>query len=288
MIESFIIIDLEWNTCRIGEDKFLNEIIEIGAVKLDRNLNIVDTFQVFVKPTFGEHLTSMVKKLTHIKNDDLINAPTFKEAYGMFCLWAKKADVLLSFGTSDILVMLENFKIHGMPLFIKFIDGYADMQLFCQNQMQIDTYNMLGLTHMAEKLEININDMSMHRALDDCKVSAKCFKALYGEEELKKYISENTPEFYAKIQFKNFYTTDLSITGLNKSELHQKCPECGCYLKRFEAWNSKYNSLRATMICGNCGKEYLCKIRLRIEYEGAKVKSALSPLDKNLSAVGQE
>lgn len=279
MIENFVIIDLEWNTCRLGGDKFLNEIIEIGAVKLNKKLEITDTFQAFVKPTFGEQLTSTVKKLTRITNEDLVDVPTFKKAYKMFSKWAEGTEVLLSFGNSDILVMLENFKAHKMPVYIDFIDGYADLQLYCQEKLQLDTANLIGLTPLAECLKINIDDMSMHRALDDCKVSAECFKRLYNED-FKSCINENNSEFYDRIQFKNSYITNLSHDGVKLAEAHLKCPECGCYLKRYDDWFHKNNSLRALMVCGKCKNRYLGRIKLRVEYDGIKVKSSFSSYEK--------
>ena len=46
----FVVMDLEWNNTYCKKKKgFLNEIIEIGAVKLDENLNQVDTFSLFIK-----------------------------------------------------------------------------------------------------------------------------------------------------------------------------------------------------------------------------------------------
>ncbi len=47
---NYIIMDLEWNNTYCKKKKgFMNEIIEIGAVKLNSNLDIVDTFSVFIK-----------------------------------------------------------------------------------------------------------------------------------------------------------------------------------------------------------------------------------------------
>ena len=45
-----IILDLEWNTAYYPkQSRFINEIIEFGAVKLDENLEVVDDFQMFVR-----------------------------------------------------------------------------------------------------------------------------------------------------------------------------------------------------------------------------------------------
>ena len=43
---NFIIFDLEWNNAyNYKLKRGMNEIIEIGAVKLDENLKVIDTFK---------------------------------------------------------------------------------------------------------------------------------------------------------------------------------------------------------------------------------------------------
>jgi DNA polymerase III epsilon subunit-like protein len=61
----FIIMDLEWNNTYARKTKgFINEIIEIGAVKLDENLNFKDKFSCLVRPQIGKKLRGSVKELT--------------------------------------------------------------------------------------------------------------------------------------------------------------------------------------------------------------------------------
>lgn len=48
---NYIIFDLEWNNAYSYAKKgFMNEIIEIGAVKLNERLEIVDTFKQLILP----------------------------------------------------------------------------------------------------------------------------------------------------------------------------------------------------------------------------------------------
>ena len=54
---SYVILDLEWNGSYSKVlHKFVNEIIEIGAVKLDDELNVCDTFTMLVAPKIGKKL----------------------------------------------------------------------------------------------------------------------------------------------------------------------------------------------------------------------------------------
>ena len=51
---NYIVFDLEWNQCPYGKEqenrRLPFEILEIGAVKLDENKNMVDSFQEVIKP----------------------------------------------------------------------------------------------------------------------------------------------------------------------------------------------------------------------------------------------
>ena len=74
----YIVFDLEFNQ---GFDRKLNktvsnekcpfEIIQIGAVKLDYNFNIIDTFNTFVKPNIYKDIHPFIKKMTGITNEDV-------------------------------------------------------------------------------------------------------------------------------------------------------------------------------------------------------------------------
>lgn len=67
------ILDLE---CTCDSPNFLRnemEIIEIGAISIDDNFNITDSFDVFVKPVIHTTLTDFCKELTTIQQSDVDN-----------------------------------------------------------------------------------------------------------------------------------------------------------------------------------------------------------------------
>ena len=74
----YIVFDLEFNQ---GFDKKLNktvsnekcpfEIVQIGAVKLNSNLEMIDTFNSFVKPNIYKEIHPFIKKMTNITNEDV-------------------------------------------------------------------------------------------------------------------------------------------------------------------------------------------------------------------------
>ena len=81
--ECQIVLDLEWNQpsspkAMVRSPVFLRgEIIQIGAVKLNEDLEIIDTFKIMVKPKYYRTMHKTVSGLTK----DAAQAPCF--SYGV-------------------------------------------------------------------------------------------------------------------------------------------------------------------------------------------------------------
>ena len=94
----FIILDLE-ATCTDNRNIYFdNEVIEIGAVKIE-NKQVIDEFQSFVRPVVNTELTEFCKNLTSINQSDVDNAEIFPNVLDNFLSWCydgitNKNDVL--------------------------------------------------------------------------------------------------------------------------------------------------------------------------------------------------
>lgn len=85
----YVVIDLEMcKTSKVYKITYpyAREIIQIGAVMMDDNLEIVDEFNEFVKPQYGD-LDSFIKKLTGITKKDLSSASMLAEVFERFNAW---------------------------------------------------------------------------------------------------------------------------------------------------------------------------------------------------------
>ena len=112
----------------------MNEIIEIGAVKLDSNLEVIDTFSVFIKAQLGKKLHSRVKELTNITNDDISAGTPFSQAMSNFRKWVSHEDnIILTWGDTDIRVLIENFKYFNGISFIPFLNLLVCYLFFIMN-----------------------------------------------------------------------------------------------------------------------------------------------------------
>ena len=59
----YVIMDLEWNNSYNKYKKcFVNEVLEIGAVMADEELEVIDTFSVIIKSQLIKKLSGRVKK----------------------------------------------------------------------------------------------------------------------------------------------------------------------------------------------------------------------------------
>ena len=131
---NFIIFDLEWNNAYSYAKKgFLNEIIEIGAVKLNNKLETVDTFKQLVMPKLTKKLSGRCKNLTNITNEELKdNGVPFSQAIKEFARWSKgENNLFMTWSNSDLYVLTSNYQASLGNLNIDFIPKYCDAQKYC-------------------------------------------------------------------------------------------------------------------------------------------------------------
>lgn len=189
---NFIIFDLEWNNAyNYKLKRGMNEIIEIGAVKLDENLKVIDTFKQLIKPKLSKKLGSRFKNLTHITIDEINQSGiSFENAFDNFSKWCGKGDNLfLSWSTSDLYTLVANFKEFENTVYVDFISKYADAQKYCMHFIEnADSSNQISLSNCAEIFEIDTDCINFHRALEDCMITAYCFEKVYDADILQNFI----------------------------------------------------------------------------------------------------
>lgn len=101
----YAVLDLEMCTVPKGYRKFgfkyRQETIQIGAVLLDENYEIIDEFNSYVKPEYGV-IDGFIQNLTGISQHDVAAAPCFEEAMEAFLDWLPADDVrCVSWSNSD-------------------------------------------------------------------------------------------------------------------------------------------------------------------------------------------
>jgi 3'-5' exoribonuclease 1 len=113
---NYVIVDLE-ATCWEGRDGSKNETIEIGAVLVNEQKQMLSEFEQFVKPRINPILSDFCKDLTSITQAQVDVAPYFYEAVGSFQKWITQygAEYLLcSWGFYDKRQFEQDCRLHGL------------------------------------------------------------------------------------------------------------------------------------------------------------------------------
>ncbi len=269
----YIIMDLEWNNSYMkSAQRFVNEIIEVGAVKLDENLNTVSTFSEIIKPVLSKKLRSRIKNLTNISNDDIKAGKPFATVIREFEKWVGDNSVVLSWGDTDIRTLITNIKCFLNKEDISFIRKYADLQRYCQNFINMENVQQAGLSYAAECLQIDAEKFPHHRALDDSLLSAECFKKTFNKEKLNEFIKECNEDFYARLAFHPYVIRKKDDPLIDKNVFNCVCDICGGNVKVIKKWKFSNQSFRGIFYCGKCDREFRVSLRIKKFYDRIDIK----------------
>lgn len=275
----YIVMDMEWNTAYSKKiSGFMNEIIEIGAVKLNDALEELDSFSVIVKPQVGKRLQSRVKTLTHLTNEDVANGISFQKAFRQFTAWVgAQENVFLTWGDGDIRTLITNSTYFLEQETLPFVYSYADAQKYCQSFTDVaDASHQLGLSAAAEKLGIDPDEFPHHRALDDSRLTVACIRSVFDAEKLKKYIARCDSEFYARLAFKPYFISDIHNPAIDKRAFYCLCDVCGGKVRQEKKWKHSNHTFRAIFYCKNCDRRFRVSVRFKQLYDRVNIHKTYS------------
>ena len=274
----YIVVDLEWNGSYSKKAHgYFNEIIEIGAVKLDESMHVVDTFRAAIRPVVSKKLSTIVTDLTNITAEELEDGTTFARMVRQFGRWVGDEPwTLLTWSTTDLLVLMENCRFFYGKQEIPFLQNYMDFQAYAQERMGIGSGQQLGLAKAGEMLGIPEDDMSLHRALDDSLLTAEILKKVYDFATFTAAVQPVDEEFYRRITFKTVIINDLNNPLVKRSELAFDCPKCGHNMRRKGQWRFHSRAFCAEFHCRTCDTRYNGRVQFRLKYEGVQVKKSLN------------
>ncbi len=280
----FIIFDLEWNNAYNYKTKTgMNEIIEIGAVKLNERLEITDTFKQLIKPQVSKKLGSRFKNLTNITMEE-INASgvDFDKAFADFARWSGgKENIFLSWSNSDLYTLVFNYQRFKNTSYIDFLGYYADAQKYCMSFLEdCNSGNQISLSKCAERFDININDLALHRALEDCYVTAFCFKKVYDKEKFLTFVSKCDKAFFERLVFKPYCITNLNDDIFDVNSVTLECPVCGGEVVVLNEYEFSNNAFRNAGKCKKCKKKLWVYVRAKKTYDDIVVSKRLVVINR--------
>ncbi|HIW74022.1 MAG TPA: exonuclease domain-containing protein [Firmicutes bacterium] len=280
---TYVILDLEWNGAYTRKTHgFFNEIIEIGAVKINDRLEQEDTFHAVIRPVVSRKLTTLVQDLTGIGEEELEEGEPFSRAVSRLRRWiGDRQAVVMTWSTTDLMVLLENCRYFLHSERIPFMNRYADLQAYCQARLHYGTAQQMGLSRACELLEIPEEGMELHRALDDSILTGQVFTRVYEPASFAGAVRAADREFYDRLTFKTVIISDIHDEHVNREDLHFRCEECGRPLRRAGEWKFRSRAFCADFLCRACERKYTARVQVKLKYDGpvTRRKLILKPPD---------
>ena len=121
----YIIVDLEatcWDKATLTE-RIPNEIIEIGAICVNEQQEILGEFMAFVQPILNPILSDFCISLTTITQKEVNSAEKFPEVLAQFQVWIEGFDAdyfLCSWGNYDKGQFRHDCLLHNLPVHIAY------------------------------------------------------------------------------------------------------------------------------------------------------------------------
>lgn len=252
-MRNYIVFDLEWNQSPHGKADSVEEcpfeIIEIGAVKLDKNFSMVEEFHRLVRPQVYKQIHYVISEVTHMKMGELKQSGKyFPEVVQEFFAWCGPEAEYCSWGSMDLMELQRNMKYYRLenplskPLF------YYDVQklygLFFKEGAKP------SLDAAVEELNL-MEDRPFHRALEDAYYTGRVLhrmSELMAPEDFLAYRSidyfrlpENRREEiyvefpdYSKYVSRVFPSREEAL--LERSVTEMRCYRCGRALRKKVRW----------------------------------------------------
>ncbi len=164
-----VVVDLEMNPVsrefREIRRTLKDEVIEIGAVKLDGDFRQIGEFQCYVKPEYGE-IKQHITRLTGITQDMVADKAAFRAAFREFMDWVGEDEATIySWSMSDFKQLRQEcrWKIEGFD--VKWLsEHWVDLQK--QFDDRLGLHNSLALKHALGAMDRDFEG-TQHTALAD-------------------------------------------------------------------------------------------------------------------------
>ena len=273
----YIVLDLEWNQpvsrqsypfVKIGE-KLPFEIFQVGAIKLNRNFEIVDHFQVTVRLQQYKRLHYMVKRLTGADLAEIAAGKDFAEEILRFKEWCGPDFAFVTWGYDDIPILKQNLAFYGLDT--EWCEHWYNLQVVFNRQMD-EGKNQRSLEYALDYFGIEANHQ-LHNALYDAYYTAQVACRLNlkdGFSEYEQSVWKMRPQKVAKSKRVGAYQTKKAALATSKVS-RLCCPVCGRLLLERARWKGSPDGGYWTEISCKTHGPFTARLRFKRIPEGWQV-----------------
>lgn len=253
---SLIVFDLE---CNIGyqpktflyhgtELTLRGEIIQIGAVKIDDQANVLDTFEMTLRPRIFRRLQHRIAQVTGLSQGDIDAGIPIAEGLQRFVEWAGPDAEFAEWGLDDVPILKQNLFLYNMDE--SWPTRWYDLQqIFVQTYPRQEGEGMT-LESVVDRLGIPKED-PFHNALDDALYTVKICRKLPLADAIAAYPDAETQIKRALLTDPDaeYYDVQTFMDRMNHDDYKADpelctvcCPHCGAPLQVGEIWLKRGNT----------------------------------------------
>ncbi|MCH5253963.1 MAG: exonuclease domain-containing protein [Lachnospiraceae bacterium] len=176
-MSKYVIVDLEMcmvpKPIRTHRYPWSAETIQIGAVLVDENLEIIDEFNTYVHPEYGA-IDGFIRNLTGISSFDVKDASKVKEALEQFVDWVPEDAICVSWSNSDKKQICHEIEAKhiNIPRLNMLLETWQDCQKTFSEKMDRKKQYRLSEALIAADIMF---DENLHDGLVDAKNTAMLF-----------------------------------------------------------------------------------------------------------------
>lgn len=284
----YIIIDLEFNNLKnitnYHKDFFEehgnfdsinleNEIIEIGAVKVDKYMKPIGEIREYIKPSIFPVINPIVTEITKIDMDILKEkGVTFEEAIGKLRDMFEEGDVICSWAKDDVVELIINSNYYNYKD-LSWLNEYLDVQEYVTKILAHK--KALGLKTALDELKIKVDETKLHDALNDAKYTVEVFRRVYNSRVIKNYLVKDIYNMPA------IHVSNLENVKIDEEKLRMECPKCGKKIELETPIKLLNWRFAAVGICPKCKSNILCEVLVKKTLKGEEAYNEVNSIIKN-------
>lgn len=273
----YIVIDLEFNNLReitefypdfyeknseLIDINCPNEIIEIGAIRLDRAMREVGRFKTYVKPNIYKLLNPRVSQITGITEEHLKQGVSFIDALKNLGNFVGEDSIICSWAKDDIAEIMRNADYYNFSS-IEWLKGYIDLQEYC-TKILVEKKS-ISLINALNKLRIKVKEEELHDALNDAYYTSEVFKRIFNDRAVKSFVIRDI------VHMPSIMIRDLGSFELDEEKAKLSCPKCGSIVElQYPLKLFKWRFIGIGS-CLHCKSKILQKIVVKQSLAGDKV-----------------
>lgn len=248
-----IIFDLEWNG-GVQDGIPLNEILQIGAVRLERiGGQILDSFCAYIRPCVHKEYSSAAAKLPDISLYEASELD-FPSVWVDFIHWCAGDQLLGTWGSSDLYVLRQNVRYWKLPF--DFPWGFYDIQEAFGHILGTDAsialYRAIEYCHIPQTFEFH---NSLHDALYTALLAEYISPSMLQQFFHIPHISLRQMQGITLGNFGSFFKREQMLNNLKCRTA--KCPYCDYHRIVYQWHQSSTGQYLTRFFCRQHGDFFL-------------------------------